>query len=67
MPEQSALATTAAAHDNQRLAPLNVKRNAIEYGAVSECPDEIVYFDDGWVRGHENNDEWLRHVKSLNG
>jgi len=53
VPEQSAFATTAATHDNQRLAPLNVKRNAIEYGAVSECPDEIVYFDDGWIRGHE--------------
>ena len=54
MPEQSAFAATAAAHDNKRFAPVNVKRNAIEHRAVSECPDEIVYFDDCFsVSAHE--------------
>jgi len=67
MPEQGALAAAAAAHYYQRLASLNIKRNPIEYGAVPESPDEIVYFDDGGVRGHDQNDEWLRHVKSLEG
>jgi hypothetical protein len=36
---------------------MNVKRNVIDYRAVSESPDEIGNFDDGTVR-HDENDEW---------
>jgi hypothetical protein len=46
MPEQSALAATAPAHDYKRLATVNVKRDVIEYRAVSEFPNEIGNLDD---------------------
>src|SRR5882724_9311458 len=48
MPEQSTLPTTTAAHDNERLATVNVKRNVIDHRAVSEFSDQIGYFDDGF-------------------
>src|SRR4029453_5585023 len=44
---------TAAAHDHERVAPVNVKRNVIEHHPVSEFSHEIGYFDDGFsVRIH---------------
>ena len=48
MPEQRALSTTAAAHDNQCLASMDVERNIVKHLAISESPDEIVYLDDGF-------------------
>src|SRR5437899_8891533 len=48
MPEQSALAATAPAHDHERLATVNVKRDVIEYRAVAEFPNEIDNLDDGF-------------------
>ncbi len=53
MPEQGALAAATAAHDDERLAPMNVERNIIEHGPIAESPDEVVYFNDGFsVRIH---------------
>jgi hypothetical protein len=46
VPEESAFAATAAAHDNDCLTPVNIKRNVIEHCAVSEFSDQIAYFDD---------------------
>jgi len=46
VPEQSALAATTAAHDDERLASMNVERDIIEHRALAESPDEMVYFDD---------------------
>ena len=57
MPEQGALAATAAAHDDERLASMNVERDTIEHRAIAESPDEMFYFDDGSVSGHDQNDE----------
>ena len=57
MAKQSTLSTAAAAHDNERFAAVNIKRNVIEHGAVSEFSDQIVDFDDGRVSGHGENDE----------
>jgi hypothetical protein len=57
VPEQGALAATAAPHDDERLASMNVERDTIEYHAIAESPDEMFYFDDGRVSGHEQNDE----------
>jgi hypothetical protein len=30
---------------------MNVERNIIEHGAITESPDEVVYFDDGFSVG----------------
>ena len=57
MPEQCAFAATAAAHDHQRLATMNVEGDIVEHSAIAEAPDEVVYFDDGRVSGHARNDE----------
>ena len=57
MPEERALAATAAPHDDERLASMNVERDIIEYCAIAESPDEMVYLDDGSVSGHDQNDE----------
>jgi hypothetical protein len=57
VPKESTLSTAAAAHDNDCLTPVNVKRNVIENCAVAEFSDEVVDFDDGRIRGHEDNDE----------
>ena len=57
MPEQGAFAATAAAHDDERLASMNVERDIIEHCAITESPDEIVYLDDWRISGHGNNDE----------
>ena len=54
MPKESTLSTAAAAHNNECLAPVNVKRNVIENRTFSEFSDEVVDFDDG---GTQNNDE----------
>ena len=40
MPEQGAFAATAAAHDDERLASMNVERDIIEHCAITESPDE---------------------------
>jgi hypothetical protein len=58
VPEQSALAATASAHDHERIATMYVEGNIVEHGTVSEFPDEMIYLDDGGrVSGHEQNDE----------
>ncbi len=58
MPEQGALAATAAAHDDERLASMNVERDTIEHRAIAESPDEMVYLDDRFsVGAHDRNDE----------
>ncbi len=57
MPEQGALAATTAAHNDERLASMNVERDLIEHCAITESPDERQYFDDGRVSGHDQNDE----------
>jgi hypothetical protein len=57
VPKESTLSTAAAAHNNDCLTPMNVKRNVIEDRAVSELSDEVVDFDDGRVSGHDQNDE----------
>jgi hypothetical protein len=37
---------------------MDIERNTVEHRAVSECPDEIVYFDDCFsVSAHDQNDE----------
>jgi hypothetical protein len=36
---------------------MDVERNIIEHGPISECPDEVVYFNDGSVSRHDQNDE----------
>ena len=51
MPEQGALAATTAAHDDKRLASMNVERDTIEYRAIAESPDEMVYLDDRFSVG----------------
>ncbi len=51
MPQQGALAATAAAHDDERLASMNVERDTIEYRAIAESPDEMVYLDDRFSVG----------------
>jgi len=51
VPEQGALAATAAAHDDERLASTNVERDTIEYRAIAESPDEMVYLDDRFSVG----------------
>jgi hypothetical protein len=55
--EQCALAATAAAHNDHGLASMDVERNVVKHRAISESPDEIVYFDNGSVSGHDQNDE----------
>jgi hypothetical protein len=57
MPKESTLSTTAAAHNNNCLTPVNVKRNVIDNRAVSEFSDEAFDFDDGRISGHGRNDE----------
>jgi hypothetical protein len=57
VPKESTFSTAAAAHNYNRLTPVNVKRNVIEHRAVSEFSDEVVDFDDVRVSGHEENDE----------
>src|SRR5262249_4283705 len=53
VPEQSALAATTAAHNHERVATIYVKGEIVEHGAISESPDEMVYFDDCFsVRVH---------------
>jgi hypothetical protein len=66
MPEHSALAATAAAHNYQSFATMNVEGDIVEDGPITECPDEAVYLNDCGVSGHDQNDERLRQVKSLN-
>jgi len=57
VPKESTLSTAAAAHNNNCLTPVNVKRNFIEHRAVAESSDEVFYFDDGRVRHGKANDE----------
>ena len=51
MPEQSALAATASAHDHERIATMYVEGNIVEHGTVSEFPDEMTYLDDSFSVG----------------
>src|SRR6266700_6086830 len=51
MPEQCAFAATAAAHNNERLASINAKRNIVEHRALPEFPDEVDDFDDRFAVG----------------
>ena len=46
MPEQSALAATASAHDHERIASMYVERDIIEHRAIAESPEEVVYLND---------------------
>ena len=48
MPEQSALAATASAHDYERIATMHIEGNIVEHGAIAESPNEMVYFDDSF-------------------
>jgi hypothetical protein len=57
VPQQSALTATAAAHDNQRLASMDVEGNIVKHRAIPETPDEMVDLDDGRVSRHDQNDE----------
>ena len=51
MPEQGALAATTPAHDDKRLASMNVERDIIEHCAITESPDEMTYLDEGFCVG----------------
>src|SRR5205807_7652822 len=51
VPEQCALAATAAAHNDERLASMNVERDIIEHCAITESPDEMTYLDEGFAVG----------------
>ena len=51
MPEQGALAATAAAHDDKRLASMDVERDTIEYRAIAESPGQMFYFNDRFSVG----------------
>ena len=54
MPEQRALAATAASHNHQRLATMDIERNIVEHRSIPESADKIVYFNDDFsVRIHE--------------
>jgi hypothetical protein len=57
VPQQSAFAATTPAHDDQRLTSMDVEGNVIEHCAVAESTNEMVYFDDCGVSGHDENDE----------
>jgi len=57
VPEQRALAATASAHDDQRLTSMDVEGNVSEHCAIAESTNEMVYFDDSGVSGHDENDE----------
>ena len=51
MPEQGALAATTAPHNNERLASMNVERDTIEYRAIAEFSDEMLYLNNGFSVG----------------
>jgi hypothetical protein len=53
MAKQSTLSTAAAAHDNERFAAVNIKRNVIKHCAVSEFSDQAFNLDDRRVSGHD--------------
>jgi hypothetical protein len=59
MAKQSTLSTAAAAHDNERLAAVNVKRNVVEHCPIAEFSDKVFYLDDGGVCRHDQNEEAL--------
>ena len=42
MAEHSALAATAAAHNDQSLATMNFERDVVEHRAVPDFSDEVV-------------------------
>ena len=48
MAQQRALATTAAAHNNESLTTMDVERHIVEHGAITESPNEIIHLDDGF-------------------
>ena len=53
MPEQGALAATAATHDHQRLATMDIERNTVEHRSIPESADEMLYLNDRFsVRIH---------------
>ena len=46
--QQRALAATAPAHDDERLAAIDVERDIVDHAALAEFSDEIGDFDD-WL------------------
>src|SRR4029077_6691113 len=46
MPEQRAFATTASAHNNERLATVDVEGDIVEHGAIPKLVDKIDNLDD---------------------
>jgi hypothetical protein len=54
--QKGAFTATAPAHNDECLAAINVERDAVDYGSISELSDEICHFDDRSVR-HDKNDE----------
>jgi hypothetical protein len=57
--QKGAFTATTPAHNDECLAAINVERDAVDYGSISELSDEIHHFDHWRVnwRGHGNNDE----------
>jgi len=54
VPKQRAFTATTAAHDNDRFAPVNAKRDVIEHCAIAEFSDKVGYFNDFFSIGvHE--------------
>jgi len=51
MPEQGALAATTPPHNDERLASMNVERDTIEYRAIAEFSDEMLYRNNGFSVG----------------
>src|SRR5437870_12577018 len=47
MPEQRAFATTASAHNHERVATVDVEGNIVEHSAIPKSSDKIDNFDDG--------------------
>jgi len=58
MPKQCALAAAAPAHNNERLASINAKRNIVEDRAIPEFPNEVDHFDEGRVRGWGHGEKY---------
>jgi len=50
MPEQRAFATTASAHNHERLATVDIEGNIVEHSALAKLVDKIDNLDDWRVR-----------------
>jgi len=51
VPKQGALATAAAAHDDERLASMDVERDIVEHRAIPESSNQMFYLDDRFSVG----------------